>query len=312
MVKFTNTGPAGFVGYSVDGGATITAVAIGAASTVTILLPKTTTSLLVYVKANATDDWVASTGSIKLDQSKACEEDPIVVIFTCSGDSGTPSAWQVVNKNDYDISFTWAIVGGPSSSGSIDLPAGGNYSFETAYFPGEMQVFVNGILQAHAFASTCTPPKKLALLQLEAFCSAVPVGLNVWRVINPNNVALNFEWNIQGSTLSGIGNVPAGSHVDLVTSPQGARDTFVLYRSGVLQTSTLSATNCLRTSTKVPGSSPTPSATVPVSGTPPVLIPVTGIDLNAGNLPLSHAFFNLSLGFLGLGLVLNALSRERK
>ncbi len=311
MIKVVNSGPAGFVGYSIDGGTTINSVSIGAGATITILLPKTATTVLLYVKANSGDAWSSSVGGLELNQKNVCEEDPIVVVFTCSGDAGTPSAWQVVNKNNYDVSFTWTIVGGPSSSAPIELPALATYSFETGYFPGEMQIYVNGVLQAHAFASICgNPPPHIVSLQLDSFCSR-NTGFNAWRVVNPNSVALNFEWNIDGTSLSGVGNVSGNSHVDFQTAAQGSRDTLLLYRGGVLQAGGLAANNCSRTITPIPGPSLTPSPTVPVTGTPPVLIPVTGIDLGASNIPLSHIFFNLSLGFLGLGLVLSAFGRKQ-
>jgi hypothetical protein len=45
--------------------------------------------------------------------------------------------------------------------------------------------------------------------------------------------------------------------------------------------------------------------------TPEILIPVTGVDL-AGAGSASRMLFNLGIGLLGLGLVLNGLSRNRK
>jgi hypothetical protein len=45
--------------------------------------------------------------------------------------------------------------------------------------------------------------------------------------------------------------------------------------------------------------------------TPPPLIPVTGANLSGGS-STQTIFFNLGIAFLGLGLVLNGLARERK
>jgi hypothetical protein len=310
-INVVNSGPAGFVGYSYDGGTTILSTSIDAGATITILIPQTATSVLLYVKANAGDDWSGPVQTLELDQKNVCEEDPMSVVFTCSGDSGTPSAWLVENQNNFDVKFTWTIVGGPSSSGEIDLPALASYSFETAYYSGEMQIYVNGVLQAHAFASNCNPPPSVVKLQLVPLCSANPGSFNAWRVINPNEVALNFEWNIDTTAISGVGNVPANSHVDLLTPVQRVRDVLLLYRGGVSQANALAATNCARTVT-TPVPNPSPTATVPVTGTPAVLIPVTGVDLSGSGIPLSHTFFNLSLGFFGLGLVLSAFGRKQK
>jgi hypothetical protein len=49
----------------------------------------------------------------------------------------------------------------------------------------------------------------------------------------------------------------------------------------------------------------------PPQHTPQPLIPVTGADLGGG-WSTQTIFFNLGIGFLGLGLVLNGLARSRK
>jgi hypothetical protein len=61
------------------------------------------------------------------------------------------------------------------------------------------------------------------------------------------------------------------------------------------------------------GETPTPTTTTePGPGpTSPPLIPVTGANLSAGG-STQTIFFNLGIAFLGLGLVLNGLARERK
>jgi hypothetical protein len=62
------------------------------------------------------------------------------------------------------------------------------------------------------------------------------------------------------------------------------------------------------TTTGDPGPNPTPTRK-PRHNTP-VLIPVTGANLSGGG--TQTIFFNLGIAFLGLGLVLNGLARERK
>jgi hypothetical protein len=72
------------------------------------------------------------------------------------------------------------------------------------------------------------------------------------------------------------------------------------------------------TPTNTEGPSPTPTDT-PQPGEPtatpkphnPPLIPVTGANLGGG-WSTQTIFFNLGIGFLGLGLVLNGLARSRK
>jgi hypothetical protein len=65
------------------------------------------------------------------------------------------------------------------------------------------------------------------------------------------------------------------------------------------------------TSTNTPTQGVTPTDDPGPGPTPPVLIPVTGANLGAGG-SARTIFFNLGIGFLGLGLVLNGLARERK
>jgi hypothetical protein len=48
-----------------------------------------------------------------------------------------------------------------------------------------------------------------------------------------------------------------------------------------------------------------------VNTTQEILIPVTGIDIGGGN-SLQRMLFSLGLGFLGLGFVMNGLSRRRR
>jgi hypothetical protein len=48
----------------------------------------------------------------------------------------------------------------------------------------------------------------------------------------------------------------------------------------------------------------------PITLTPDILIPVTGVDLGGGNSP-QRMLFSLGLGFLGLGFVMNGIYRKR-
>jgi hypothetical protein len=64
------------------------------------------------------------------------------------------------------------------------------------------------------------------------------------------------------------------------------------------------------TSTNTPTQGVTPTDDPGPGPTPPPLIPVTGANLSGGS--TQTIFFNLGIAFLGLGLVLNGLARERK
>jgi hypothetical protein len=153
---------------------------------------------------------------------------------------------------------------------------------------------------------------------LEFYCTG-------FIVVNNNDFQASYEWNISGGP-SGTGLLqPFGSVAYDTAYYPGVVS---LYSGGVLMAAGYLPTNCgkdektptppVRTPrTPVPTRTPhDPTKVVktlipPVITTPDILIPVTGVDLGGSN-SLQRMLFSLGLSFLGLGLVLNGLARNRK
>jgi hypothetical protein len=154
---------------------------------------------------------------------------------------------------------------------------------------------------------------------LEFFCTGI-------RVINMNDFEAPFAWNIDGGP-SGTGMAAPFSFVDIETGYYPGIVT--LYSGQQLMASGFLPTDCgedenTPTPPAVTSSTPRPTNTprsnptevfktlVPrANSTPEILIPVTGVDL-AGGSNTQRMLFNMGLGLLGLGFVLNGLSRNRK
>ena len=146
-----------------------------------------------------------------------------------------------------------------------------------------------------------------------------------FRVVSLNDFNASFHWTIANTDLSGSGVVDAGQTVTinlnsyypgLVSLYSGQE----LMASGYLPKTCSGFSNTPTPHTPVPTHTPTstlnPTEVVKTlipqtSATPEILIPVTGVDLAGGN-GLPHMLFNLGLGFLGLGLVMNGLARQRR
>jgi hypothetical protein len=165
--------------------------------------------------------------------------------------------------------------------------------------------------------SSITPPFHDPF-SLEFYCTG-------FTVVNNNDFQASYEWNISGGP-SGTGLLqPFGSFAYDTAYYPGVVS---LYSGGVLMAAGYLPTNCgkdektptppVRTPrTPVPTRTPhDPTKVVktlipPVITTPDILIPVTGVDLGGSN-SLQRMLFSLGLSFLGLGLVLNGLARNRK
>jgi hypothetical protein len=154
---------------------------------------------------------------------------------------------------------------------------------------------------------------------LQFFCTGI-------RIINMNNFEAPFAWSIDGGP-SGAGTAAPFSSVDIETGYYPGIVT--LYSGQQRMASGFLPTNCgedentptppaITPSTPRPSNTPRPNPTdvvktlVPrANSTPEILIPVTGVDLTGGS-STPRMLFNMGLGFLGLGFVLNGLSRNRK
>jgi outer membrane biosynthesis protein TonB len=148
-------------------------------------------------------------------------------------------------------------------------------------------------------------------LRVSSFCGPDADELNWWKVVNQGSNEAAFIWRVMplGAPADDY-LLPGGSEYKFSTPKSTESDELYVYDAQEnLVASTVAAQGCgvkKATPTEVPNSpNPAPSTT------PEVLIPVTGANLVAGSSP-SVMFLNLGLGFIGLGLVLNGLARQRK
>ena len=149
-------------------------------------------------------------------------------------------------------------------------------------------------------------------LTVSSFCGPNAKHVNWWKISNSSAEQVSVSWQIQpGGAPADAAQVPASGEYEFSTVKVTDSDNLDVYFDNQGQQfagSAEAAQGCTH-----PGETPNPGATfIPApSGQTQVLIPVTGANLNTGG-SLRFVFFNLGIGFLGLGLVLNGLSRERK
>ena len=154
-------------------------------------------------------------------------------------------------------------------------------------------------------------PTELAGVDVIGVCIGPEAANYGWRVSNPNNFQVDFEWRVNGSLLAGLGSIAANSTYDFSTSKaEGA--IIMVYVGGEVQDSAAGSEDCqVGTETPVPTEPPVvPTPIDPPSADPTVLIPVTGIG---DEIPVSlpTIFLNLGFGFFGLGLVAHGVNRRR-
>ena len=161
--------------------------------------------------------------------------------------------------------------------------------------------------------STQTTTPSPDSLTVSSFCGPNPKHVNWWKITNSSAGKAAVSWQIQpGGAPADDADVPANGEYEFSTVRVTDSDSLDVYFDPQGQQfvgSAEAAQGCTH-----PAGTPNPGATfVPggPSGQAEVLIPVTGAALNTGG-SLRLVFFNVGIGFLGLGLVLNGLARERK
>lgn len=324
ILGISNEGESGEIGYSTDIDTAIVSLGILESDENTaVLIPSAASQFYLYVRNG--DAWEeAVTMSLSKEEVPVCE-DPLELESFCSYvDLSKPFGWTLLNANVFPVTFTW-VYGEESSPEPILLAAESSITFATTVQAGEtMQIFVDGILMASSPGPESCPA--FQPLELVGVCSTDPAIAHGWIAYNPNNIEVNAEWKVVGDTLAGLLTIPTESAVGF-TTPVSAGDNVALYYSGLLQDTAMAATGCLPGGGDEPGGGGEPPAgqppvtigpaqafqppLIPVTGgEAPVIIPVTGVDLNAPAFS-GMGFFALSLVCFGFGMVLNGLSRRR-
>jgi hypothetical protein len=150
-------------------------------------------------------------------------------------------------------------------------------------------------------------------LSLDGICLGASETDHGWEATNPNSFDVTAEWRVNGSLLTGLLSIPAGSTVQF-TTPRTEGDIAQLYYGGLFQDDAGAAVSCEEVVTPPdlpPGSTQQVLPMIPAVSETPVLIPVTGLAEDLGSM-LPGGSFSLGLGFLGLGTILHGLSIRRK
>jgi hypothetical protein len=173
----------------------------------------------------------------------------------------------------------------------------------------------------------CRPPCPEGLIYNDAgVCMMkdpieLTTGCTNFTVTNLNPFAVNYSYVIGSGGPGGTGSLEVGEAETIETGyypglvvvyVEGFKDPMDahLMKSGEVCQKHTTETPPVKTKTPRIVRQQTPEPP-PVVGEPDILIPVTGADFGT-TLPLNSIFFSLSIGFIGLGLVLNGSARERK
>jgi hypothetical protein len=220
----------------------------------------------------------------------------------CSANPAQTRVWRVRNSNAVAVNFTWDVFG-TTQIGSGTVPANGEVFFETITVagPNTTRIYVNGVLQdtkasGGAACATYTPTPTLTFtptpalnkLQLTSMCSVNPAQTRVWRVRNSNAVAVNFTWDVFGTTQTGSGTVPANGEVFFETITVAGPNTTRIYVNGVLQDTKASGGAACATATFTPTLTFTPTYTPTFTETPsntPTFTPTATFTETPSNTP---------------------------
>jgi len=170
-------------------------------------------------------------------------------------------------------------------------------------------------------APTQTPASSLL------FSFVCSVEGTAWKVSNPNSFDVTFSFSVNGGAFTDF-TVPAGaSGLTFATSAPTTGSLRVLYtlNGDPFDISVVKDTACTVSTTSTPASTvsestaqstPVPTLSVPGVSSTGVLIPVTGADLSStmrGNFgQLQKTLIDSGFGFLGIGLVLQGISKKKE
>lgn len=235
------------------------------------------------------------------------------------------TSWYVNNPNPFDVTFSYSINGNPPVD--FTIPASTSNLPFTIVGPeaGSLTASLSFSGSLHEYSVTketaCEVNKEPQDLLLSYVCNVQSMD---WKVINPNNFDVEFSYvvdpvtesvsllNVGGTAIAPAGGTPFTFYV----SSTANHVLQITYNLGGEATRTESITNGSDFCKIETVDTPVPTLKAPPAASSSLLIPVTGADLSnqfqGGVKPgTQKTVFSLGLGFLGLGLVFNGLSKRR-
>jgi hypothetical protein len=250
---------------------------------------------------------VVASGTVTVDASGAF----CFAAYTVQADDWGEYAVKVGNKGDnYNVSAATATPTDEATATPTDEPTQTPTATPTDQ-PGEPTATPTETGDPMA-TPTPHPTERALSLKVSSFCGPNSDELNWWKIENKDASDATIVWKVMPlGTPTDTYFLPGHSTYKFSTPKNSAADKLYVYDilDNLVDTAS-AASNCQRanaTPTAVP-SNPNPA---PSTSQSEVLIPVTGADLTAGS-GVPAMFFNLGIGFLGLGLVLNGVARQRK
>ncbi|MEQ8244553.1 choice-of-anchor D domain-containing protein [Fulvivirga sp.] len=149
----------------------------------------------------------------------------------CSDDPDTERRWEVTNPNSFDVDAFWFVVGS-SVSDSITLAPGVNYFTSTTQTdrPNIVKLRwldeddVSNEVQVESDGSACL----IESLNLTSVCSNNPDLFRRWRVRNPNPFEVMVNWNVVGTSQSGIIYAAGNNDTFFYTEAVGGANTTII------------------------------------------------------------------------------------
>ena len=132
------------------------------------------------------------------------EVEPLNLTSDCSENPKVEREWRVTNPNDFDVPYTYVVVGTNQTEDLIATPGLSYFTTDAVKGPNTTKILwldENGVEQQRVKASggaTCTPDE-VEPLKLTADCSGNPQVESEWEVYNPNDFDVPYTYVVVGT-----------------------------------------------------------------------------------------------------------------
>ncbi|MEM9930284.1 MAG: T9SS type A sorting domain-containing protein, partial [Bacteroidota bacterium] len=122
----------------------------------------------------------------------------------CSENPQVEREWRVTNPNDFDVPYTYVVVGTNQTEDLIATPGLSYFTTDAVKGPNTTKIIwldENGVEQQRVKASggaTC-PPDEVEPLKLFSDCSEDPELEREWEVYNPNDFDVPYTYKVVGT-----------------------------------------------------------------------------------------------------------------